>query len=121
NSALRSSYGAKTPVLKFGIKVTAGLESAYAQIVVQKRKIQDLEDIVESYKKRPRGKQVVLKGIHLLIVDVVIQAVEKVEENSATKRKAKRKLQRTATRVEQDADQDIDYTQFHFYDPDASM
>ncbi|EDN99230.1 hypothetical protein SS1G_14090 [Sclerotinia sclerotiorum 1980 UF-70] len=104
NTALASSGSPVSPTRRYAKRMTKLVESQNAEIALLRKQLADAQEVIETRKKRTKGKRVKLQGQFVFstkeILKIVHEAEEKPKEKKLRGRPRKRPIEESEEELE---------------------
>ncbi|EDO00854.1 hypothetical protein SS1G_03328 [Sclerotinia sclerotiorum 1980 UF-70] len=106
NTALASSGSPASPTRRYAKRMTRLVESQNAEIALLRKQLADAQEVIETRKKRTKGKRVKLQGQFVFstkeILKIVHEAEEKPKEKKPRGRPRKRPIEESEEEIEEE-------------------
>lgn len=86
NSALASSNSPASPTRRYAKRMTRLIESQNAEITLLQKELNDCKELLETRKKRTKGKRIKLQGQFVFSTEEVLKIVREAEEKTTEKK-----------------------------------
>lgn len=97
NSILREDKPLKSPVKRYIARATTALEKSNSEITLLRKENSQQRELLETRKKRTKGKRVALQGKFVFNTEEILEVVRKAEAETAKKKTRKRKRNASPT------------------------
>ena len=106
NSIVQESSTLESPVKRYIARATAALEKSNSELALLRRENSEQKELLETRKKRTKGKRVALQGKFVFNTEEILQVVRKAEAEAAKKKTRKRKRNASPTpEIEEDVEE----------------
>ncbi|APA13275.1 hypothetical protein SS1G_13832 [Sclerotinia sclerotiorum 1980 UF-70] len=106
NTALANSGSPVSPIRRYAKRMTRLVESQNAEIALLRKQLADAQEVIETRKKRTKGKRVKLQGQFVFsikeILKIVHEAEEKPKEKKLRGRPRKRPIEESEEEIEEE-------------------
>jgi len=106
NTALASSGSPASPTRRYAKRMTRLVESQNAEIALLRKQLSDAQEVIETRKKRTKGKRVKLQGQFVFstkeVLKMVREAEEKPKEKKPRGRPRKRPIEESEEEIEEE-------------------
>jgi DDE superfamily endonuclease/Tc5 transposase DNA-binding domain/helix-turn-helix, Psq domain len=105
NSALAGSDSPASPTRRYAKRMTRLVESQNAEITLLRKQLADAQEVIETRKKRTKGKRIKLQGQFVFSTEEVLKIVREAEEKPKEKKPRGRPRKRPIEELEEDIEE----------------
>ena len=106
NAQIRDVNGVPSPAKRYAERMTRALETTQSELITIRKELAEQTELLQTRKKRKKGKRVALKGKFVFTTQEVLDIVKEAEAETATKKGRKRPHRRSISVEIEDNEED---------------
>ena len=109
NAQIRDVNGVPSPAKRYAKRMTRALETTQSELITIRKEFAEQRELLQTRKKRKKGKRVALKGKFVFSTQEVLDIVKEAEEETAAKKSRKPRRKRSiSVEIEEDEVEELE-------------
>ena len=109
NAQICDVDGVPSPAKRYAERMTRALETTQSELITIRKELTEQRELLQTRKKRKKGKRVALKGRFVFSTQEVLDIVKEAEEETAAKKSRKRPRKRSiSVEIEEDEGDELE-------------